>query len=127
MTPQEWIKKHGVFSVLLLLCLAGLVVFGSLVFDPPEHLSGTVIEKIFVPASKVVGGTPQGMRRGGYTVATVREDQWIAVVRTDKGDTLTVHCDPKHYGQKEVGERIKFREYEGSLLHISYFAHGEEE
>lgn len=112
---------------MLLLCLAGLVIFGSLVFDPPEHLTGTVIEKIFVPASKAVGGTPQGMRRGGYTVTTVREDQWIAVVLTSKGDTLTVHCDPKHYGQKDVGDQIKFREYEGSLLHISYFAHGEEE
>lgn len=124
---KEWLKKHGTFTFLLSAILVLFVLGGSLVFDPPEHLTGIVIEKIYVPAKRKTGGTPQGMRRGGYTITLVQEEQWIAVVRTEKGDTLTVHCHPDHYGQKNVGDPIKFREYDGSLIHIDYFAHGDEE
>jgi hypothetical protein len=67
------------------------------------------------------------MRRGQNFVKAVKEEQWIAVVRTNAGDTLTVHLQPNHYGMKNVGDRIRFREYQGSLIHIRYFAHGEEE
>ena len=94
----------------------------------PNHLTGTIIEKIYVPSALNVSRTNySGVRGGQYSIVVVKEEQWIAVVRLDKGDTLVVHCNPDHYGMKNVGERIHFREYEGSILHIRYFAHGEEE
>lgn len=128
MTLQEWINKNGTLTVVLLLTVLLAVFAGSFVFTAPDHLEGTVIEKIYVPSRLKVGDTPYGgMKRGQYFVKAVQEDQWIAVVRTDGGDTLTVHCQPEHYGEKNVGDRIKFLEYQGSLVHIDYFARGEEE
>ena len=128
MTFREWINRNGSLTFVLLLSLLLAVFAGSFVFTVPDHLEGEVIEKIYVPSKLKIGDTPYGgMRRGQYSVKAVQEEQWIAVVRTDEGDTLTVHCQPEHYGVKNVGDRIKFLEYQGSLIHIDYFAHGEEE
>jgi len=125
MNFREWFQKHGWFSITVMLILGATIVAGSFVFDPPDHLQGTVIEKIYIPSNLQISDAP--VRRGRYYVKAVREEQWIAIVVTDKGDTLKVHCDPKHYGTRNVGDRIKFRDYEGSLIHIDYFAHAEEE
>lgn len=128
MATKEWIQRNGLLTLTIVVSLVVAVIVGSFVIDPPEHMTGTVIEKIYVPSNVRYENTPYGgTRRAAYTIRVVREEQWIAVVRTDTGDTLTVHCHPDHYGQKEVGDRIKFREYQGSLIHIDYFMHGEEE
>ncbi len=128
MTAREWINKNGSLVVGLTGFVGGIVLIGSLVFSPAEHLEGTIIEKIYVPAETKAGPTPyMGLRQRPYNVTVAMEEQWIAIVRTDRGDTLKVHCHPGHHAVKNVGDRIKFREYEGSLIHIDYFAHGEEE
>ncbi|MBL7848343.1 MAG: hypothetical protein JNL40_12800 [Cyclobacteriaceae bacterium] len=128
LSVKSWIKRHGFLTLTMLICLAVALVVGSFIIDPPEHMTGRVVEKIHIPSKLQYADTPYGgMKRGAYSIRVVNEEQWIAVVRTDEGDTLTVHCHPDHYGQKEVGDRIRFREYQGSLIHIRYFAHGEEE
>lgn len=125
---RNWLRRNGMLTIGLVVCLAVTVLVGSFVFDPPDHLQGIVIEKIYVPSKVKVGDTPYGgVRRGRYSIRVVQEEQWIAVVRTAEGDTLTVHCQPDHYGARNIGDPIRFREYKGSLLHIRYFAHGEEE
>lgn len=125
---MAWLHRNGALAGILIVIAVIGVVIGSMLFMPPDHMEGTVIEKIYVPSTVQSSGTPySGTRRGAYSVTSVKEEQWIAVVLTDKGDTLTVHCHPDHYGNKQVGDHIHFREYEGSLLHIKYFAHGEEE
>jgi hypothetical protein len=93
----------------------------------PDHLLGKVIEKIYVPAYTVSGGTYSGIRRGNYGITTQKEEQWIAIVKTGEGDTLKVHCHISHYQNTKIGEAIKFNKYEGHLFHIQYFAHNEEE
>lgn len=127
MNAKEWISKHGGFTLMVTLVVGGMVLIGSFVFDPPEHLTGVVLEKVYVPSKTHMGQALPTITKGGRTVALESEEQWIAIVLTDKGDTLTVHCHPDHYGQKNVGDRIRFREYRGSLVHIDYFAHGDEE
>lgn len=128
MTFREWFNLNGTLTIALLFCAALAVFVGSFVFTKPEHLSGTVIEKIIVPSKNTYSGSRYSpVRRGAINIATAQQEQWIAVVLTDKGDTLTVHCLPDHHGAKNVGDRIHFKEYEGSLVHIQYFAHGEEE
>ncbi len=128
MISKEWINRNGTLTITLIAVVLFTVFVGSFVIDPPEHLEGIVVEKIYVPSQLVVGDTPTGgMRRGQNFVKAVKEEQWIAIVRTNAGDTLTVHLQPNHYGMKNVGDRIRFREYQGSLIHIRYFAHGEEE
>jgi hypothetical protein len=127
-SAAAWLKRNGFFTFALLFCLFVAIIAGSFVFDPPDHMTGTVIEKIHIPSKVKYAETPYGgVKRSAYSIRVVAEEQWIAIVRTEQGDTLTVHCHPDHYGQKNVGDQVKFREYRGSLIHINYFAHGEEE
>ncbi len=114
---------------ILILVIAGLVFFAyDLLFSKPEHLEGMILEKIFVPAHASSGVTPYGgVRRSAYSITTHKEDQWIAIVKMENGDTLQVHCMSKHYRTKNVGDAIHFKKYEGQHFHIKYFAHSEEE
>lgn len=128
MILRAWLRRNGMVTLTLLVVIATTILVGSFVFDPPDHLEGIVLEKIYVPSRLATGATPYGgVKRGQYSVTAVQQEQWIAVVLTDAGDTLTVHLRPDHYGAKNLGDRIHFREYQGSLIHIRYFSHGEEE
>jgi len=124
--PQKRTGIVGYIIIAFLVGLLGLFLY-DLLFSAPDHRTGVVIEKIFVPASSVTGSGVGSMRRGNYSVTSQKEEQWIAVVKMENGDTLRVHCHPGHYKAKNVGDVIHFKKYEGKLLHIEYFAHNEEE
>jgi hypothetical protein len=127
---MEMFKKKSDYLIAgLIFAIIGLLLvvsFDSL-FSPPIHLKGQIVEKIFVPAHIVTGGPYGGNRRGNYMITTAAEEQWIAIVKTDTGDTLKVHCHSSHYEDKNVGDVITFNKYDGHLFHIDYFAHNEEE
>jgi hypothetical protein len=127
---MEMFKKKSDYLVAgLIFAIIGLLLvvsFDSL-FSPPIHLKGQIVEKIFVPAHIVTGGPYGGNRRGNYMITTAADEQWIAIVSTNSGDTLKVHCHSSHYEDKKVGDLITFNKYEGHLFHIDYFAHNEEE
>ncbi|MCE2995149.1 MAG: hypothetical protein ACK5RG_15630 [Cyclobacteriaceae bacterium] len=120
---SSWIGGTIAF---VLVVVAGLFLY-DLFFSKPEHLKGVIIEKIFVPAHTYSGGPYGGNRRGNYTITTAQEEQWIAIVKTESGDTLKVHCHSSHYENTEVGSAIYFKKYEGHMFHVEYFAHNEEE
>jgi hypothetical protein len=122
-------KKSDYLIAALIFAIVGLLVVVSIdsLFSPPIHLQGQIVEKIFVPAHTVTGGPYGGNRRGNYMITTAAEEQWIAIVTTNSGDTLKVHCHSSHYEDKNVGDMITFNKYEGHLFHIDYFAHNEEE
>jgi hypothetical protein len=105
----------------------GLVTY-DLLFSKPEHLEGVIVEKIFVPGQLVSSQTAYGgARRSRYFITHQREDQWVAIVTVPSGDTLAVHCRMDHYNSKGLGDNLKFKKYDGHLVHIKYFAHNEEE
>jgi hypothetical protein len=127
---MEMFKKKSDYLIAgLIFAIIGLLLVVSFdaLFSPPDHLEGQIVEKILVPAHTVSGGPYGGNRRGNYTITTAVEEQWIAIVKTDTGDTLKVHCHASHYETKNVGDRITFNKYDGHLFHIDYFAHNEEE
>jgi hypothetical protein len=127
---MEMFKKKSDYLVAgLIFAIVGLLVVVSIdsLFSPPIHLQGQIVEKIFVPAHTVTGGPYGGNRRGNYMITTAAEEQRIAIVTTNSGDTLKVHCHSSHYQDKNVGDMITFNKYEGHLFHIDYFAHNEEE
>ncbi len=100
----------------------------DILFSAPDHLEGTIIEKIFVPAHNVTGATPYGgVRRSTYSITVQKEEQWIAIVKMENGDTVQVHCMSKHYQLKNEGDVLHFKKYEGKHFHIKYFSHSEEE
>ena len=122
-------KKSDYLIAALIFAIVGLLIVVGIdsLFSPPIHLQGQIVEKIFVPAHTVTGGPYGGNRRGNYMITTAAEEQWIAIVTTNSGDTLKVHCHSSHYEDKNVGDMITFNKYEGHLFHIDYFAHNEEE
>jgi hypothetical protein len=119
-------------SIAGILLLISLVVIGlitkDVLFAKPEHEQGIIIEKIFVPGRMVSGHTPYGgAKRSKYFVTHQKQDQWVAIVKMDAGDTVKVHCMIDHYNSKNVGDVLRFKKYDGHLVHIDYFAHNEEE
>jgi hypothetical protein len=121
-------KNVSVAGVLL---LVGLVVVGlmtrDVLFAKPEHEQGIIVEKVFVPGKMVSARTLYAAKRSKYFVSHQKEDQWIAFVKMESGDTVKVHCMIDHYNSKNVGDVLRFKKYDGHLVHIDYFAHNEEE
>jgi hypothetical protein len=122
-------QKSGIFGYFVIALLVGgfgLFIY-DVIFTAPDHRQGTIVEKIYVPPRSATAGSIGAVKRGARSVTSQQEEQWIAIVKMDTGETLMVHCLPAHYKTKNVGDVIRFKKYEGKLLHIDYFAHNEEE
>jgi hypothetical protein len=114
--------------IILVIVLASGFFIYDLLFSKPEHLAGIIVEKIYVEGKLTSAATPYGgVKRSKYFITHQKDDQWIALVKTEQGDTLKVHCPMDHYEMKEVGDVMHFKKYDGHLVHIEYFAHNEEE
>ncbi|MFM8913374.1 MAG: hypothetical protein ACKOE6_10755 [Flammeovirgaceae bacterium] len=115
--------------LLLAVIAAGYLTF-DLMFSPPLVMEGVVIEKAFV--DKRVAGAPSitpynRYKSYDYVVHAQQHEQWIAFVKTADGKVLKVHCTSDHYDQKQIGDKMRFKEYTGGLLGIEFFAHNEED
>jgi len=118
-------------NIALILALAVFVLALFFVYDilfsPPDHLQGELIEKIHVPKRNTMATPYAGALRSNYFISAQNDEQWIAIVKTNAGDTLVVHCKSNQYQSTNVGDIIHFKKYEGTHFHIKYFAHNEEE
>lgn len=124
MKASTWIS---VLLIVALTALAAVALYDTL-FSPPEHTQGIIVEKVFVAGHTKSGETPYGgVKRSRYFVTHQRDDQWVAFVKVATGDTLQVHCTSDHFEDKNVGDVLHFKKYEGHLLHIKFLAHNEEE
>lgn len=123
--------KNYLFAITLLLAVAatGYLTF-DLMFSPPIIMEGVVVEKTFVD-KHMLGApsiTPYNRYKSyNYVVQAQKHEQWIAFVKTDDGKVLKVHCTSDHYDQKQIGDKMRFKEYTGGLFGIDYFAHNEED
>jgi hypothetical protein len=114
-------------GVLAVLVIAGSLLVYDLLFSKPDLQAGVILEKTFIPGTSITGDTPYaGSRRGNFFVTVHKDDQWMALIKTEVGDTLQVHCLIEHFNTKNIGDTIRFKRYEGELTHIEYFAHNEE-
>jgi len=118
-------------NITLILALAVFVIVlffvYDLLFSPPDHLQGELVEKIYVPGRNTMATPYAGALRSNYFISAQRDEQWIAIVKVGASGTLIVHCKSDQYKSTKVGDVIRFRKYEGSHFHIKYFAHNEEE
>jgi hypothetical protein len=113
----------------ILFCVAGLLAWISwdILFSPPTTQEGTISELLFIEAKNVATYTPyQGRKVGDHAIVVAKDDQYIAVVRGDDGKDFQVHCTADHYKQLKVGDKLKYKKYEGQTFHIRYFAHYED-
>ncbi len=121
-------KSHISLGFLISSIVLVSYVAYDILFSAPDHLQGTIIEKIFVPAHYVTAAAPySGVRRSTYSITAQKEEQLIAIVKMENGDTVQVHCMASHYKSKNEGDILHFKKYEGKHFHIKYFSHSEEE
>ncbi len=121
--------KDNLTLILFVFAAAGAIYFvKDVLFSEPDHLEGIIIEKFFVPSLANTATTVYaGARRSNYFLTVQKEEQWVAIVKMDAGDTVKVHCKSGHYESKNIGDKIHFKKYEGKHFHIQFFAHNEEE
>lgn len=117
--------------------LYGIIVFGSagllvwiswdILFSPPSTQEGTIKELLFIEGRNVAAYTPyQGRKVGDHAIVVAKDEQYIAIVTTETGEDFQVHCTKEHYDQLKVGDKLKYKKYEGQTFHIRYFAHYED-
>ncbi|HZY78768.1 MAG TPA: hypothetical protein VFE50_04545 [Cyclobacteriaceae bacterium] len=114
----------------ILFVAAGLLVWISwdILFSPPTHKEGVIKELLFIDGRNVATYTPyQGRKVGDHAIVVAKDEQYIAIVTGEGGQDFQVHCSKKHYEQLKVGDKLKYKKYEGETFHIRYFAHYEEE
>ena len=121
-------KSHISLGILISAIVVVSYVAYDILFSAPDHLQGTIIEKIFVPAHNVTAATPYaGVRRSTYSITAQKEEQLIAIVKMENGDTVQVHCIASHFQLKNEGDVLHLKKYEGKHFHIKYFSHSEGE
>jgi hypothetical protein len=120
--------KAAIYGVVIF-GLAGLLVWISwdILFSPPTTQEGTITELLFIEGKNLATYTPyQGRKVGDHAIVVAKDEQYIAVVKGDDGQDFQVHCTEEHYKQLKVGDRLKYKKYEGQTFHIRYFAHYED-
>jgi len=127
MKASIWIWIKGGLLIITI-TLIGLVIYDQL-FSPPKVHDGIIIHKVYIPTN--TAGTNvlpySGYRTYKYVIQSQKYHQWIAIVKTDDGDTLKIHCTSNHYNQKNIGDTLLFKEYKGDLFGIDYLSHSEED
>jgi hypothetical protein len=108
---------------------AGILVWitWDILSSPPTTQEGTIKELLFLEGRNVATYTPyQGRKVGDHAIVVAKDAQYIAIVTGDNGEDFQVHCTKEHYGQLKVGDKLKYKKYEGQTFHIRYFAHYED-
>ncbi len=125
-------RKIPITSIFIFLVLIGVIAFTyDLLFSAPTIHKGIIVEKIFVPSKNSAG--PNALTFGNrsrtykYNIVVQNQHQWIALVRSDNGDTLKVTCKSDHYANKDVGDTLLFKEFRGKMFKSEYFSHNDED
>lgn len=119
----------GVFYGVLIFAAAGIMLWitEDILFSPPTTQEGTIKELLFIAGHNVATYTPyNGRKVGDHAIVVAKDAQYIAIVENDKGEPFQVHCTKDHYSKLSVGDRLKYKKYEGQMFHIRYFAHYED-
>ena len=89
-------------------------IYRSLKVKSSKIHEGVVLEKIYLPSKFVAGPNTlyfHHPKTKDYAITSQTQPQWLALVKSDDGELLKVHCDSVHYVQKAVGDVLHFRKY----------------
>ncbi len=117
------------FYGVLVFASAGLLIWivEDILFSKPTTQEGTIKELLFLEGHNLATYTPyQGRKVGDHAIVVAKASQYIAIVENGKGEPFQVHCTKEHFDKLKVGDKIKYKKYEGQTFHIRYFAHYED-
>ena len=119
----------ALFYGVLVFAAAGVLLWITehILFSPPTTQEATIKELLFLEGHNVATYTPyNGRKVGDHAIVVAKDAQYIAIVENDKGEPFQVHCTKEHFDKLKVGDRLKYKKYEGQTFHIRYFAHYED-
>jgi hypothetical protein len=120
----------AVFYGVLIFASAGVLLWitEDILFSPPTTQEATITELLFIEGHNVATYTPyNGRKVGDHAIVIAKDAQYIAIVENDKSEPFQVHCTKEHFDKLKVGDRLKYKKYEGQTFHIRYFAHYEDQ
>lgn len=100
--------------IVAILMIAFILIDG--VASKPEPFYGTVVDKHYKAERTSIATGPAVGTDGTMGVVTTSDfdpEEFLIMVKTEKGNIVTVTCEPELYYQKEVGERIDCTAYKG--------------
>lgn len=125
-------RKVPIAGMLMFLAFIGMIIFiYDLLFSAPTLHKGVIVEKIFIQSKNVA--SPNAMNYTNkyktykYNISAKSSDQWVALVKSDEGDTIRVNCKSDHYNSASVGDTMLFKSYKGKIFKIEYFSHNDED
>tara|TARA_R110002111_G_scaffold59176_3_gene99689 strand:- start:74 stop:451 length:378 start_codon:yes stop_codon:yes gene_type:complete len=122
------IKEMPIVSsviALIILGIAFIIIDG--VNAEPQPFYGTVIDKHY-KAEVNTTGTGYGMTSSGKSGVVMtsehESEKFLVMVKTSKGNVVTVECSAELYYKKQVGEKIDCNNYIGSYTGMSWALKG---
>ncbi|HCM75399.1 MAG TPA: hypothetical protein DIS90_03390 [Cytophagales bacterium] len=125
-TPKK-IKTHPLTWLLIIaIAVATVWIVYDILFDKPEFHEGVIVSMEYIPGKMQSGQYHMGSRSRPQLISSQARDRWIATVKMDDGNIFKVNCKLHHFENKQVGDVLRFKSYNGGSLGIHYFAHNDE-
>lgn len=114
---REMFKYGPIVSSLIAIIIFVTAFFLIDIFaSKPELFYGNVIDKHY-KAERNSTGTGYGMTssgKGGVIIASEHEsEKFLLMVKNEKGNVVTVDCEPELYYEKLIGQKIECKAYKG--------------
>jgi len=99
---------------IFILGLAFIII--DVIISKPKPFYGVVVDKHY-KAERNSTGTGYGMTGGGTNGVIItseyESEKFFLMVKTERGEIVTVECEPEIYYSKEINQKIKCNAYIG--------------
>ncbi|ESU28381.1 hypothetical protein FLJC2902T_17340 [Flavobacterium limnosediminis JC2902] len=113
------------FFLLLILSVIYIGIDGALSY--PKYDSGIIIDKHYVAESNSTGtgvGMTSNGKMGVVVTSNHESEKYLLTVKTNKGEIVTVKCEPKLFYRKKLNENLDFRIQTGCFSKSNWGAYG---
>lgn len=123
--PRSLKSLFPYFLVFTLFAVTSWVVY-DLLFDKPTIHEGTIVKMEHLAGKHQTGVYHLGSKSRPQLISASSRDRWIATVQLENGSVAKVDCKKHHFENKQIGQKLRFKEFPGGTLEIKYFAHNDE-
>jgi hypothetical protein len=115
-------------SALTVIILLGFIfLFVDMIASKTELFYGNVIDKYYKPEknSTGVGYLTTGTSTSGIIVTSEYEsEQFLLIVKTEKGNIVTARCHPELYYEKQINQKVYCKAFKGGFTGITWSIYG---
>jgi hypothetical protein len=111
----------NILIIILFLLFIFFLIDG--IASKPESFYGYVIDKNYKSESNTsgIGYLMTNTGKGGVILTSEYEsEKFILIVKNEKGNIVSVECEPEIYYEKQVGQKIYCKAYKGRFTGLTY-------